>query len=293
MPIVREPRPRPSDLSYVPPNTKPYKVSNNDSWWALADRPEVKATGLSGNDLCHLNFQTRDPSEINWYLYHKVGCRRPTADGRNYRFSNGDSPGIVYLPLAGPPKPVDQFKPANPSTRTNVWVGVGGNIGTQFFVVGIDTMSGIAFSLDDYGKAMLVTASTNRVGPGVGASGGMTIIVVSGVSSPGQLNGHQEGGVDFNLSVGAKLADAAKLAKYTKLVKVIQAFGKTPDGLRKILRNPGTYADFVKLVKGAMEGLEFASEPKVVVIGVPFAGGGAEASVFFGVSNFNALWDNQ
>jgi hypothetical protein len=69
-------------------------------------------------------------------------------------------------------------------------------------VAGIDTMSGVAFSIDEYGKAILVTASTTRLGLGFGASGGMTVILASGLSRPEQLNGHMEGGWDFNLAVG-------------------------------------------------------------------------------------------
>jgi hypothetical protein len=45
-------------------------------------------------------------------------------------------------------------------------------------------------------------------------------------------------------------------------------------------------------VKGAIEGIGLQSDLKVIVIGVPLVGGGAEASVFHGVSNFNAVWDN-
>jgi hypothetical protein len=293
MPIVKEPRPLPSDLSYVPPGTKPYKVSDQDSWWVLADRSDIKATGLSANDLCHLNFKTRDPPEINWYLYRKVGCRRASANGRNYCFSNADQPGIVYLPTPGPPKPVTAVVPITPSARNNIWVGVGASVGVEFFVVGIDTMTGVVASLDEFGKAMVVTASTNRFGPGFGTSGGMTVILVSGVSSPGQLSGHQEGGWDANLSLGGKWDSVAKAKKFMPLVRVMQKIAKTPAGLKRVLADPGNWADFVKFVKGAIEGLDLGSEPKVTVIGVPLLGGGAEASVFFGVSNFNAVWDNQ
>jgi hypothetical protein len=84
MPIIKEPRPLPSDLNYVPPGTKPHEVSSRENWWALAERHEVKASGLTANDLCYVNFKTRNPPEINWYLYHKIGCRTATADGKEF-----------------------------------------------------------------------------------------------------------------------------------------------------------------------------------------------------------------
>ena len=100
MPITRAPKPLPSPLDYVPSGSVPYKVTNSDSFYSLADRPQVKAAGESANDLCNFNFKTRNPPEINWYLYHKVGCRKATQDGNNYMFSSSDQPGIIYLPAA-------------------------------------------------------------------------------------------------------------------------------------------------------------------------------------------------
>ena len=149
MPIVIEPRPHPSTLDYMPAGAKPYRVTNGDSWWTLADRPDVKGSGLSANDLCYLNFRTRNPAEINWYLYHKVGCRTTTVDGHNYCFSAADRPGVVYLPAAGPPHPVNEIRPIAAQHRLNAWLGMAGSAGTQFIVAGIETMVGYVASLDD------------------------------------------------------------------------------------------------------------------------------------------------
>jgi hypothetical protein len=96
------------DLQYVPPNSSPYKVSGKDSWWTLAERPEVKLAGLSALDLCAFNFRTRTPAEINWYLRNKVGCTTATSDRKNYVFSDDAAPGIVYLPKpSGAKGPID------------------------------------------------------------------------------------------------------------------------------------------------------------------------------------------
>src|SRR5207244_327522 len=111
MPITTEPKPRPSELNYLPAGGVPRKVSNNDSWWTLAERPDVKISGMSASDLCYFNFRTRNPAEINWYLYHKVGCRTSTRNGKNYMFTAADHPGIVYLPQAGARPPVNEIVP--------------------------------------------------------------------------------------------------------------------------------------------------------------------------------------
>ena len=136
MALAHEPKPRPSELDYVPPDSRPYKVTPDDNWWTLAERSDVKFSGMSANDLCYFNFKTRKPSEINWYLHHKVGCRTTTRDGYNYVFTAADTPGIVYLPKQGhPPRAGDVTKKR--SGRLNTWIGVVGKGGTQFGPFGI------------------------------------------------------------------------------------------------------------------------------------------------------------
>ncbi len=299
MAIAHEPKSRPAELDYVPQGSTAYKVTSNDSWRALAERREVKAAGMSASDLCYFNFKTRNPSEINWYLYHKVGCRHVTRDGKNYMFSVGDSPGIIYLPKVGHIPRATEVAP-KPAAKLNTWFGVVGKGGTQFVVVGIETVAGVAVSLDDPTDWMAVTASINRVGPGWGASGGFAGVYIVGVSGPADLNGHQEGDWDFNLALGPNWGKAAKAASKTSsvrpLVKALQKLGaNTPSTFKRLLKtNPDKYAELVDSIRSFNEtiGLGQPTEPKVIVFDLPFGGGGVEASAYFGVSNFNAVWDN-
>lgn len=299
MAIVREPKPLPSPLDYVPTNSTEHTVGSQDSWFTLAERAEVKAAGLSANDLCHFNFKTRQPAEINWYLYNKVGCRTTTRDGKNYMFTAGITPGVVYLPKAGPPPPVNEFPPTRTEARTNAWFGVGGKAGTMFAVVGIETLVGYVASLDDLGKGMAIGASINRLGVGVGATGGACFIFITGVSSPGQVNGFQQGDVDFNLSLGGNWGKVAQTAgKVKRLQPLIEAFAKlgakTPGGLKTVLKaHPDKWVELIKTAKTMKDfiGIDPNGEPNVFVFDIPYAGGGVEASVFYGVSNFDAMWD--
>ena len=68
MPITHEPKPLPSPIDYVPNQSTPYRVKSGDSWWTLAEQPQVRAVAMSALDLCYFNFKTRRPPEINWYL---------------------------------------------------------------------------------------------------------------------------------------------------------------------------------------------------------------------------------
>jgi hypothetical protein len=298
MAISHEPKPHPSELGYVPPNSHPYKVTQNDSWWTLAKRPECKSSGLSAVDLCYYNFKTRNPPAINWYLYHKVGCRRVTRDGQNYVFTDGDTPGIVYLPKQGHVSPAGEITRKR-AGRHNAWLGLVLKGGTQFVAVGIETVAGVAVSLDDPTDWMGVTASINRVGPGWGASGGVAGVYILGVDDPTDLNGHQEGDWDFNLTLGPNWGKAAKAvtksSRMQPLVKALQKTGaSTPSRFKQLVKaHPDKYAELVDSCRSFNEtiGAGDGTTPKVILFDLPL-GGGIEASVYFGVANFNAVWDN-
>ena len=121
------------------------------------------------------------------------------------------------------------------------------------------------------------------------------------MSSPAQLNGQQEGDWDFNLALGPNWGKMAKSpAKTTRLGPLIQALArigaKTPFALKRALKaNPEKYGELVDSCRSFNEslGLGAESEPKVLIFDVPIGGGGIEASGYFGVSSFNAVWNSE
>jgi len=92
MPIERRPV-LPVSRSWKVQHGTSYRVRDGDSWSSLARR-----FGISEQALVFANFQTLVPAEVNWYLRHYVGCRRPTGDGHNWMFSASASPGIIHIP---------------------------------------------------------------------------------------------------------------------------------------------------------------------------------------------------
>ena len=297
---MREATPRPSELTYMPPDSRPYKVTPDDNWWTLAARPDVTFSGMSALDLCFFNFTPRKPPEINWYLHHKVGCRTQTRDGNNFVFSAADDPGIVYLPKPGHPPPVGDVRTTR-SGRLNTWIGIVGKAGTQFGPFGIETMLGPVGSLDEIADWMAVTVSVSRIGLGVGWTAGFAGIYIVGVSNPLHLNGHMEGEeFDFNLALGPNWGKAAKTASKTdKLRPLIEALRKvgarTPEAFKKALKtSPDKYADLADTCRSFNEslGIHESSEAKVMIFDVPWGSGGTEASAFTSVSTFHAVWDN-
>jgi hypothetical protein len=304
MPLVHQPHPLPSELTYVPQNGAPHTVATGESWWTLAELPSVRSAKMSAGDLCYLNFKTRTPREVNWYLHHKVGCSHTTKDHKNYIFSTSDrlntratTPGIVYLPVGAPALPKTPAK--NDELRLDLWVGLGGKGGTMFVVAGIETMEGLVVGLDQPHQWMVLQASINRLGAGWGVSGGVCLIVVTGVRQPSQLTGFQTGGADFTVALGEnwdKIAKAGgKAKKFAPIINAIAKMGaKTPSALKRLLKTePDRYGDLVKAVMQFRESLGAAAEEQnVYLIDIPWLGGGAEASVYYGVANYTALWDS-
>ncbi len=96
MAIERAPR-HPVAQNFRPKDATPYRVRDGDDWSAVARR-----AGVDVWDLIDYNFRTRNPDEVNWYLRRNVGCRRETADRKNYIFSTDANPGVIYLPPASP-----------------------------------------------------------------------------------------------------------------------------------------------------------------------------------------------
>jgi hypothetical protein len=296
------------DLTYKPPGGIPYKVTDADDWWKLAAKPEVKASGIDALGLCHYNFLTRVPAEINYYLRNKVGCCKATPDKKNYMFSSNADPGYVYLP---PPnvKPIPEVPGIQPSPepklQLNSWLGLGFKFGSTVVVVGIEQMGGMIISIQDLVnqepqvRTVSLNAQTTRMGLGVGASGGLCLIYISSLRHPSQLNSLLAGGVDFNLALGGNAGSVikggktiGKLKKLQPLIEFIVKVGaRTPEALRKALSQPDKVADLYKAIMGLRESLKNETdepEPSVLIADLPVSGG-TEVSVFHAVTEFRVL----
>jgi hypothetical protein len=309
--------------TYVPENSEPYHPREGDSWRTLAEYPGPKSLGLSANDLCYFNFKTRNPQEINWYLRFKVGCTLATHDHNNYMFSAGDKapilrqsedgtpfmgtdgrpiivgrqnrPSLVYLPKLSAILPAHEYPPDKP--RLDMWVGLGLKAGTMVAVAGIETLGSMVVSLDDFPhRWMNVDASINRLGAGWGVTAGACLVVITGVNGPADLHGHQEGDWDANVALGAKWDKIASATnKFKPLIEAITKVGaKTPKAFKAALTaEPDRYVDLIKAAKNLRDTLNTQlTEPKVYLVDIPWLGGGTEVSLFFGVANFEALWDS-
>jgi len=99
MAIERAPR-SPLPQNFRPPGGTPYPIQGGDNWISIARRNSIDVWKL-----IEFNFQTRDPDEVNWYMRRNIGCRQSTPDGKNYIFTAGMTPGVIYIPPPAAPSP--------------------------------------------------------------------------------------------------------------------------------------------------------------------------------------------
>ena len=253
MAIEKKPA-NPVGKDYVPPNSRPYKVKDGESWESIAS-----ANGINVWDLIIANFKTRDPAEVNWYLRSHVGCVLPTADYRNWRFSSGAEPGIIHIPIQVITMPPMTITGKVPSTLGKLWAGLGKAHSGDFFLIGAHDLTAKIYNLgDELTNVRNAAINVNgwKFGPGLGSSIGAVFVIAHGYATPGEMNG-VAGGWDFDIAIGAKLGD---------FLKGVKGLGKAVDTIEK-------YKKLRYLTENAIKNVGI-TQPGVYTIPIPLAGTG-------------------
>ena len=74
----------------------------------------------------------------------------------------------------------------------------------QLLGYGKDTVEAWMFSLESYKNRFLMNIDGYRIGPGLGGSIGVAIVIGTGGPSPGKFNGVQVSGFDFQANLGGR-----------------------------------------------------------------------------------------
>lgn len=237
MPIETKPS-NPVSKSFVPENSRPYKVINGDSWVTVA-----KKNGLEVWNLIYFNFRTYNPAEVNWYLKNYVGCKKTTVDKKNWMFSSDASPGIIYIPLSVIRLPEMVITGKIPAPKRNIWMGIGEKHGGDLVAVGYYNCNARVYRLEenDDGKiewANLITHGL-KLGGGLGGGVGLVAVFAHGIENIGQFKSNfQWGDMDFDLDLGTKLGSALKgLRGIGKVVKTMDEYKKLQYAGKQLLQN--------------------------------------------------------
>ncbi len=254
MPIEQRPG-NPLPKEFVPPDSTPYRVQDGDSWITVA-----RTNGMDPWDLIFANFRTRNPAEVNWYLRNHVGCKLPTNDLRNWKFSASAQPGIIHVPRRVIRLPPVTITGKVTSKLDSFWVGVGKSHSGDLFVIGAHDMTAKVYNLGGATIAKVQNAVINingwKFGAGLGGSIGAVFVIAHGFDKPGEMNG-VKGEWSFDLALGAGLAS---------WLKGVKGLGRAVDTVEK-------YKKLRYLSENAIKNLGI-TEPGIYTIPIPGAEGG-------------------
>jgi hypothetical protein len=243
---------------YNPPSSVLYRVKDGDSFISIAQKYNMEEW-----ELIYENFKTKDTAEINWYLHNYVGCKKQTTDGRNWTFSSDAYPGFIHIPdqIINIPRLVKH------SALENVWAGIAKSHSGDLAVVGAHDLTGKIYCLGDELPDIrngILNINGYKFGVGLGASIGAVLVVAYGYSSLSDMNGEVTGAYDFDLSLGAKLAD---------FIKGLKGLGKVIDTIQK-------YKKLRYLVEVGIKN-RGVTGPGIFAIPIPLAGVGLHVWVGF------------
>jgi hypothetical protein len=329
-----EKRPAAPDLTYVPPGGYAYTPKPEDSWWTLGERlkgqghPDYQGDRTeSARKLVAFNFKTTTPSEVNWYLYHKAGCRKTTPDKQNYKFSipgPGEPPQKIYLPTLETETVIIGEPPQNP--LKGMWVGIGAKVGGADNLMPppvaipepgqpyLPPRSPITvFPLPDYrgndqilvsmwsldrtrrGETFQMKIDVKRTGFNWGGGGGAVVVIVTGLDGePKKIQGLTSEGWDFNAALGEGWSAIGKAGRKAP------AIGRLASVLGTTLRKGQSLSpeawekvwENAKAVNGLVGTDYTAGSPQLTIIDVPGLGGGVEASVYVSTTTVTSVFGN-
>lgn len=266
-----------------------------NQWIAAGKLPGLVALAVDGKSgfltrQAIGQFQVRYMTGIvNPDLRVDPGGKTATHLGLDYSQSNkpvGDPVNKVPMPT---PDNNDDAPPIW-QTRGRFWYGIGAK-GSAGVGDGMDLTMAAMYNLKNDDNRFMIQVSTDRYFQlGAGVSGSFVLCFVTGIYDPKELSKIRDHSVDWNLSIGPKWLNfarwAAKLPKLEKLVSAI-TIGKYANG--ETVSELGT---LLKSGMGAFGLNEDETYPSFVALDIPFAGGGLEASVYYGVTSYHILSTN-
>lgn len=189
---------------------------------------------------------------------------------------------------------------AEPEVSSNAWFGLSIDFGGHAVLYGRNTMYAQLYSMDTYQRRFRIESERNRFGPGLGGGVGISFLMITGLESPGQLQGKKMTGLGFQVALGARWGEAIKNA--SKIRKVQQMLRRADDrggttrrmvewarDNKQILTEMShdEWFTIAKQLREASEVMQLdvhASEPSLLSLGIPTPGA-VEVSAYWESGN--------
>lgn len=190
----------------------------------------------------------------------------------------------------------------HPNTRdvsTNIWFGLGINYGGHFFAIGRNAGHAWLVSADDYKKQFVMTHENWRLGPGLGGSWGLALVMIASLDHPTRMNSAVSSGWDVTIGLGARWKEVIEKVQHAPTVKRLVDRLSASDDVARIASNPATkrllkipMEDWMSM-KGRIKELVSATgmktdslTPTMTTIGVPVPYSALELSGYWEFGSF-------
>lgn len=175
------------------------------------------------------------------------------------------------------------------STMARTWVGlmIKGSVGAA--VSGEVGVAGMLSLWPGSSHACLINSTCGRLGAIAGFSGGAALVIATGFSKPADFHGYTSAGLDWALSVGAKIKGVAN-PKWAKLARLVDGFNDQSVFAEAFMKGSNPKYQALRKELPGMAKTVFSSVmidhdiKNILVIDVPAAGGGAEVGIYYGWS---------
>jgi len=266
--------------------------SNMHNWRSVAG-----ADGWASPwDLIAYNFNTRDPREVNWFLYHFVGCRHSNDGNKNLSFWHAN-PGVIYtrnnlnrrpdpIPVPAVTRPVAPPPPPKPLFRRGfTWFGAGFQVGGMGLVQGQHTVQAYMVNTEDVNCRFLFSSYMQRVGTGFGASVSTVLVFINGLYHPEDVRYAPDGDIDFQAAAGARWLALAKPIKHVPNMRRLVTAARA----RRHIDDKELLAGLATSVKSICKSYAYeeSTDLKVTVVDMP-VGAGYEGSLYYEFGTYRA-----
>jgi hypothetical protein len=158
----------------------------------------------------------------------------------------------------------------------DTWIGAVAKVDSALFVVGLQTISGYISRLDALGDPKSwwgCQALGVNLGPGLGASAGLSVVVIGQARNFWDVNGTDIGGFGLSLALEDRIGKIPPVGKEEYDIYVAMSKGVAAGAAANKYNALSNMASNALSLKDAVQG-----KPYGVIIDVPYAGVGLQAS---------------
>lgn len=176
---------------------------------------------------------------------------------------------------------------------SDTWIGIGVSGGGILGIGGAGAMYSQLYSTDTMDQSFVATSDRGRWGVGLGGGVKLSLVVAMNAPDPSALQGLDNSGVDFAISLGGRWGSVVKtigkspriMRILTRVTEAVSRAGFNPRTITQL--NPDEYAELVSRFREGFSLGSAGGTPGIQAFEIPMAGAGLELSLYWA----SGSWD--